>query len=244
VVQLARIRRQPVVKCRQDLRLYLGKGLPLNLLMWGGMFVVLPLFIYYLSYAMLPAEHGAFSAEGWGAFRDQQLYQWGFHADKEGGHGSNALFFTWPFLLQPASMFRSGGLPAGVTATLNIMGNPAVWWAGFLAMLGVGWRALSGRDKTAVFLAGIYFLQGLPWLLVTRTTFIYHYLPFLPLLILAICYWLARLDLRRPSVRIVLALFGILVIGGFALYYPYVTALPVPKTYTDAVRVFDSWSRL
>ena len=111
-------------------------------------------------------------------------------------------------------------------------------------MLGLGWRALRGRDEVAVFLAGIYFLQGLPWLLVTRTTYIYHYYPFLPLLILGTVYWLVRLDTGRRAVRVALGVFAVLVVAGFAAYYPYVTGTPVPVAYTEAVRLFDTWSRL
>ena len=108
----------------------------------------------------------------------------------------------------------------------------------------VGWRAALGRDRISVFLAGIYFLQGLPWLLVTRTTYLYHYLPFLPIMILGIVYWMQGLDLQRGRTRAALVLFALAVVGGFALFYPYVTAAPVPERWTDSLRIFPTWSRL
>ena len=129
-------------------------------------------------------------------------------------------------------------------ATVQILGNPVVWWTGLAAMLALGWRAALGRDRIALVLAGIYFLQCLPWLLVTRTTYLYHYLPFVPLMILGIVYWLQWLDLRRPGSRATVGLLALAVVAGFALFYPYVTATPVPVDWTDRLRVFDSWSRL
>jgi 4-amino-4-deoxy-L-arabinose transferase-like glycosyltransferase len=227
---------------------YLARELPAAVAAWGAAFVVLPAVIYYLSYAGfvagLPGSPDAFSRDGWQAFVDQQIFQWHFHADKETGHRSSSLFFTWPLMLKPASMLTLGGVPRGTTATINILGNPVIWWAGFAAMLALGWRALAGRDEVAVFLAGVYFLQGLPWLLVSRTTYLYHYFPFLPLLILGTVYWLVRLDTGRWPVRAGLAVFALLAVAGFAVYYPYVTGMPVPVGYTQAVRIFDGWSRL
>ena len=47
--------------------------------------------------------------------------------------------------------------------------------------------------------------------------------------------------------KILIAVVGLLalaVVAGFALFYPYVTAIPVPLAWTDAIRVFDGWSRL
>lgn len=245
---IARCVTRPPADRGPGLGTYLSRRLPASVAAWGAVFVALPAVVYYLSYAgylaSLPGSPAAFSTEGWHAFADQQVFQWHFHAEKETGHRSSSLFFTWPLMLQPASMLTLGGVPAGKTATLNILGNPVIWWSGLAAMLALGWRALRGRDETAVFLAGIYFLQGLPWLLVSRTTYLYHYLPFLPLLILGLVYWLVRLDTGRRPVQAGLAVFALLVVGGFAVYYPYVTGMPVPAGYTQAVRIFDGWSRL
>ena len=212
------------------------------------MFVVIPGLIYYLSYApvlaTLPDSPSPFSAGGWQAFVDQQAHQWGYHAGKESGHKSSSLFVAWPIMLQPVSLVTIGGLPEGMRATVQILGNPVIWWIGLAAMLALGWRATLGRDRIALFLAGIYFLQCLPWLLVTRTTYLYHYLPFVPLLILGIVYWLQGLDLRRSGARATVVALALAVVAGFALFYPYVTATPVPVDWTDRIRLFDSWSRL
>ena len=111
-------------------------------------------------------------------------------------------------------------------------------------MLGIGWTALTGKNKAAIFLAGLYFLQCLPWLLVTRTSFIYHYNPFLPLLILGIAYAASRLNYGKWLPRVILVTYLILVIAAFVLYYPLVTATPVSESYIENLRVFDTWSVL
>jgi len=145
---------------------------------------------------------------------------------------------------KPMWMYTPGGVPAGMHASLNLIGNPIIWWSGFVVMLGIGWAALTGKNKVALFLAGLYFLQCLPWLLVTRTSFIYHYYPFLPLLILGIAYAASRLNYGKWLPRIMLGSYLILVIVAFGLYYPLVTATPVSEDYIDSLRIFDSWSVL
>ena len=141
-------------------------------------------------------------------------------------------------------MYTPAGVPAGMHASLCLIGNPVIWWSGFVIMLGIGWTALTGKNKVAIFLAGLYFLQSLPWLLVTRTSFIYHYYPFLPLLILGIAYAASQLNFDKWLPRIALGTYLILVITAFLLYFPLVTATPVSETYIESLRLFDTWSVL
>lgn len=215
---------------------------------WALGFLLLPALVYYFSHFEFihtaPGSPSVWSAEGLRTFIEQQSYAWNYHADREATHSGSSLFFTWPVMWKPMWMYTPGGLPAGMHASLNLIGNPIIWWSGFVIMLGIGWTALNGKNKVALFLAGLYFLQCLPWLLVTRTSFIYHYYPFLPLLILGIAYAASRLNYGKWLPRILLGTFLILVIVAFGLYYPLVTATPVSEDYIDSLRVFDSWSVL
>lgn len=136
------------------------------------------------------------------------------------------------------------GAPNWKHASLNLIGNPAIWWSGFAVMIGIGWTALHGRNKVALFLASLYFLQFIPWLLVTRTSFIYHYYPFLPLLILGIAYAASRFNYDKWLPRMALLSYLIVVITTFILYYPLATATPVSETYIESLRIFDTWSVL
>jgi len=215
---------------------------------WALGFLLLPALVYYFSHFQLihtaPGNPSAWSAEGMRAFIEQQSYAWNYHADRDATHSGSSLFFTWPVMWKPMWMYSPGGLATGMHASLSLIGNPIIWWSGFIIMLGIGWSALTGKNKVAIFLAGLYFLQCLPWLLVTRTSFIYHYYPFLPLLILGIAYAASRLNYGKWLPRITLATYLILVIVAFALYYPLVTATPVSENYIESLRVFDPWSVL
>jgi dolichyl-phosphate-mannose--protein O-mannosyl transferase len=71
-----------------------------------------------------------------------------------------------------------------------------VWWPGLAALIGLTARKIRGKDDSLVgsmLLVG-FAAQYLPWVLVTRCTFIYHYFTAVPFIILMICYYFDRVS--------------------------------------------------
>lgn len=98
---------------------------------------------------------------------------------------------TWPLMLRPVSFWRKSA--GGVTAEINSIGNPAVWWgttiAGFLALL--FWLPERERHRRWLLML-LWFGSILPFFPVRRTLFMYHYLPALVFAILIAVGWLAE----------------------------------------------------
>ncbi len=224
------------------------KRIALDTLWWAFCFVLVPIFIYYLSHVefvpTMPGQPNIVTVAGFQAFVDQQLFVWGFHSGKNDTHGSSSLFITWPFMWQPVAMFSFGGVAEGMSSSLSMIGNPVIWWVGFVVMIGLGWVALAGRNKAIIFLAGIYFIQCLPWLLIGRTTFLYHYYSFLPFVILGIAYVISRLDFSKTWHKLLVGLYVAAVIAAFVAFYPLVTTTAVPVEYVDSLRLLPPWSVL
>ncbi len=212
---------------------------------WALGFLVIPALMYYLAHfellQALPNKASIWTTDGVRTFIEQQQHMWSFHADRDSTHSGSSLFFTWPIMWRPLWMYTPGGIAEGMHASINMIGNPMIWWPGFIVMLGLAWVAVAGKDRTALFLAGVYFLQCLPWLVITRTMFIYHYYPFLPLVIWGIAYTASRMNYDHVAPRAVLAGYILLVIAAFAAYYPLLTAMPVPSGYVEALRLLDTW---
>ena len=114
-----------------------------------------------------------------------------------------------------------------------------------LLFLGVGaltaW-AFPEPSPRALFILVGYLSQLLPWFLIGRTTFAYHYFPSTLFLVLAICQLFHGLMERSRRWRV--PVYGLTAgaVGLYALFYPVLIGLMVPTWYTSALlKWFPSW---
>ena len=188
-------------------------------------FIVIPLSIYYISYIpyFLP-----YSPPGVTVRRVIQaaVGDWLYGGDKGGmlgyhstpGLGMNHPFYSpwyeWPVIKKPMWYYSSAFHPDDATQTIVAFGNPLVWWGGLAAMIAVA-LIWAGRHVTrqggvqlhtpqndtrpAILLIG-FAAQFVPWTLVPRGTYIYHYFPSVPFIILAValCVDLLYDALEKP----------------------------------------------
>ena len=229
----------------------LAAGIARDAAAWLFWFAIFPLGIYYFSHAdflqSLPQRPSVLSTQGVSAFWEQQQFILDFHGGRKAqdSHSLAAPFYTWPLLLKPVQgIFFDGNMPEGMRSAISMMGNPVIWWLGLVAMLGLGWQALRGKDPGAIMLAAVYFLQFTPWILVQRPTFIYAYAPFLPLLILGLASVIARPWVREPGRRVCAVLLLLTAAAAFFLFYPAISGLPVAQDYFQWLRWFPSWSKI
>ena len=108
-------------------------------------------------------------------------------------------WYQWPVIGKPMWYYSSTYRPSGMSQTIVAFGNPAVWWGGLagLAAVILMWALRHvHRDglslhtnvndmRPAILLIGLA-AQYVPWTLVPRGTYIYHYFPSVPFIILCI----------------------------------------------------------
>jgi len=101
------------------------------------------------------------------------------------------------------------------------------------------WRGKeNGANNLGLAILSIGFLaQYLPWVLVPRSMFIYHYFASIPFVLLATAWVFSRMTKNRPILRHGL-LWGHVALAAvfFVLYYPYASGMPTPVEWLDAVR--------
>ncbi len=212
-----------------------------TLLSCVGFFVVIPAAIYYCSYIPYFAYNGGVTLK---KFLDAQASMFDYHANLVDDHAFASPWYEWPLILKP--MYYYTGAPyskLGVASTIMCMGNPAVWWVGFAALLSTLWRWLKPHvtfqrvtdHRPALLLLG-FAAQFLPWMLVPRTMFIYHYFGSLPFVMLMIAFCFERLYKKRPERAKVLQIVYMSAVALlFAAFYPVATGVPVPANWIDAV---------
>ena len=132
--------------------------------------------------------------------------------------------------------------------------RPAEGFGALLKRLAAGFNALRER-LTGVFTAAppaddpvpaliiISFLaQYLPWVLVSRGTYIYHYFPSVPFIILALVFFICRLeDRRRRAGRVVLAFCLLAALVLFIAFFPYISGVTASKAWLDSMKWFQGW---
>lgn len=137
------------------------------------------------------------------------------------GHPYSSAWYTWPFMLRPIFMWQGGPLER-----ISLIGNPFIWWGSTIAVLTIFqatlWLRLRFLGTTGRILMLGWLMNFLPFMGIGRVMFIYHYLSALVFAILLLVYLADRLPASR---RFTLGI-GILGIGGFGYFAPWVYGFP------------------
>lgn len=223
-------------------------------------FVAIPLVIYLLSYIpyfayQAPRSLGEFLRLVWEA----QEGMWNYHSTPGLGmdHAFYSPWYEWIFNLRPMYYASPSFEPEGWSYAIWCFGNPAVWTMGLVGMAYVlvkwarGHRYLTPGsvgtlhlyadtwDVTSGFLLIGAMAQFLPWVLVPRGTYIYHYFATTPFLMLAVMVMLNDLTRQNKWVgRIVTGLYLAVCLGLFVAYFPYASGVWSPNSWMDFMSRF------
>jgi dolichyl-phosphate-mannose-protein mannosyltransferase len=121
-------------------------------------------------------------------------------------HPNASTWWGWPLMWRPLYYFAEGN------RAIYFVGNPAVWWGSTVGLLCIVWtifRRMSGQGCLAeqpvrlswtrlLPLLG-FVVSFLPYLLIPRVMFLYHYLPSLVFAICTVAVWLDPLGWTRPG---------------------------------------------
>ena len=164
-------------------------------------FVAVPLAIYYASYYHYGTARGLaggvgmyFTRDYFDIVWDNQAYMWEYHSDLVSTHPYSSRWYQWLADARPI-LYYLEYFPDGTTKMRlrrlpepRSSAGPGCWPYFANAVL-----AVKDRDGKAAFIVIGYLAQLLPWVLVTRLTFAYHYFPSEVFLLLALCHVWARL---------------------------------------------------
>lgn len=207
-------------------------------------FVAIPFTIYLLSYIPFVDSYrpGLFER----MLKNQET-MFSYHSDLEATHPYSSTWYEWPTMDRPI-FYYSNNLGENVRQGISSFGNPLVWWVGIPAFIYMLYLAIKEKKKDAAFLCTAYLAQYLPWMLVSRCTFIYHYFPSVPFITLMIGYCFLQLKQRvepKAGTKVfysLVVLYAIAAFGLFLLFYPVLSGQPVTTEYVDKfLRWCDGW---
>ena len=222
-------------------------------------FVFVPVVIYVLSYIPYLRAYGEikWNLTTFERIWDAQVLMFDYHKNLVAEHYFASPWYEWPLIVKPMWYYNADFKGAGMASSILAFGNPAVWWtglAGILFVLGYSvyrnalpaLRVIPGRededDRTMPVIAVGFLSAYLPWVLVSRLTFIYHYFASVPWIIIATALGLKYLARHRRRLAYVLA--AVLAVAAVALFigfYPLASGVEVPRAWCDAMSWFDGW---
>ncbi|MEA4869610.1 MAG: glycosyltransferase family 39 protein [Christensenella sp.] len=206
-------------------------------------FIVIPFAIYFASY--LPYyiyESGQNPGYGLMGMKDTfvkyQEFMYSYHSNLKATHPYQSSWYSWPFTAKPMWYYFNSYIAPDQISTMSASGNPAVWWVSSIGAVALLWARMTKRvapDRAMqIFTVGIL-ANYLPWVLVTRCTFIYHFFATVPFLLMATVYALQKLEQKYRDAWFVKWFWVGLAILFFVLLYPGISGLPVSSGWASFI---------
>lgn len=203
-------------------------------------FIIIPSIIYFASYTSIMQVPG----NGIKEFFNNQVHMYTFHNELNIKHSYSSQWWAWPIIAKPIWFFGSKALAAeNLTSSIVCMGNPLIWWFSIPALITGIIFAIKRKDKYMVVPIFGALFQYIPWMVVRRMTFIYHYFSVIPFIIIIMVYLLKIfIEYGGKSARKAVYTYLILIALFFIMFYPILSGMIVPRWYASILQWFPSWS--
>ena len=189
---------------------------------------------------------------------DLQLGMFGYHAGNTATHPFSSPWWSWPLMLKPLWMYSYSNTNTldgtAMVSTIVLLGNPAIWWCSIPALIFIAVKFVADIIRkrecsfVSLFILIPFLLQWIPYALITRTLFIYHFAPDVPFMIFALTYWTTFLEKKGLSGRkglffkCVVIAFLISIAVLFFLFYPVISGYPIAYKYKESLRWLSGWT--
>ena len=195
-------------------------------------FIVIPVIIYCLSYIPYGLALGykmpGMLTDGnyYKLIWDNQVYMLTYHNGVNQTHPYSSRWYQWLFDVRPILYY------------LQYNGETKSAFGAFNSPL-ISWKR---RKPQAVLIWAGYLCQFLPWVIITRTTFAYHYFGCILFLTIAISFVFDELIERRSKNDKLVYAFTGLNTALFVLFYPVLSGVEASVQFClNVLKWFPSW---
>ena len=202
-------------------------------------FIVIPAAIYLMSY--IPFMMAPGPGHGLRDVLSYQTHMYNYHKNLSATHSFSSSWWQWPIMTRPMWYYGSTEAPAGRTSVIVSFGNPAVWWVGIAAVIASAIIAATKKDRKMTVALIAIAAQYLPWILVPRIAFIYHFFSIVPFVIISIVYCIKHIVEKYPGARYLAYAYLVVAAALFIWFYPALSGMEVSRSYIDSLKWFKSW---
>lgn len=200
-------------------------------------FILIPVIIYFVSY--IPCH---VTRDGWSVSNvlGQIEYMYNYHINLEATHPYQSTWYQWIFDIRP--IWYYGREVQGKYYSIVCFSNPVTCWIGVITILYTLIRTITKRDRNGWIIVIGYLTALLPWVLVKRCVFAYHFYPTSFFMILSIAY-LAK-DIYRLDTKAGKIVMGTISVGAtllFILFMPVLCGFATSNAYVKFLEWLPTW---
>ncbi|TSC90789.1 MAG: glycosyl transferase family protein [Parcubacteria group bacterium Gr01-1014_2] len=171
---------------------------------------------------------------------NKELYQ--SNARLTASHPYSSQWYEWPFMTRSIYYWNdpsSAEASEGTVARMYLLGNPLIWWLStvFIIYSLINFRKF--KSSTFYFLLSTYFLNWLPFILIGRVMFLYHYFTSLIFAVLIMVYVLNKPEFKHKKTVYNAILIGSIIL--FLFFSPLTYGLAIPEEYYKLIVWLPSW---
>jgi hypothetical protein len=107
--------------------------------------------------------------------------------------------WSWPLMARPVGYYFNN--TGDIWRTVHAIGNPILWWFSTGSILWLSWRGVRSFQGIPAYLLLGYAMNYLPWFIVSRCVFIYHYMSALVFSVIALAWILIHLLTSISQIR-------------------------------------------
>ncbi len=183
---------------------------------------VVPVLVYSLSFIPHLLQNSEFG------FWELHKQMFGYHAHLQEGHRYASPWWSWPLVYRPVAYYWKVNETIKQALAIVNIGNPILWWLTLPAIFVTLWKAIVSPRFEAWFVLVAYAAHYLPFSLISRATFSYHYMGALPFAIMMLA-WMLNSWWKQGGWRRELAALCVLIILACGLYFlPLWIGYPLP----------------
>lgn len=200
-------------------------------------FLLVPGLIYFASYfpyyryeASLRLNYGI--KDMWATLLKNQKDMYNYHSGLTATHMCQSMWYQWPFTFKSVWFYVSGN--GEKISNIASTGNPAVWWISSVGAVCLFLEWVLGKVKRDPVLPILFVgvaANYLPWVLVTRCVFLYHFFATVPFILLSTVYLFFLLERENRRMHWVKWAWLCLAVVYFILLYPAISGLPTGYGY-------------
>ncbi|MBR5520641.1 MAG: phospholipid carrier-dependent glycosyltransferase [Oscillospiraceae bacterium] len=200
-------------------------------------FVLVPAGIYFASFAPVLRQSGISAKIT--EFFAYQVNMFDYHSKLVAEHFFSSPWYTWPFIQKP--IWYSATYTGASISSISAFGNIAVWPLMPFCLVYVLINSIREKDSRGLLILTGYLGCFLPWILITRLAFIYHYFPATVFGVLAIGYRLQKLTEKLGNKSNCMLIYPAVVFICFIIFLPVLSGVAVSQEYANALELLPTW---